>query len=1109
MKRISLVFVLLVTSSLTIAQIKVPVFGSINYLKGYSKEISGENIAYISALPEFATTALLTRCTDGKHVIEWETEAVPNHYSGKYVYFAWVAAHSKNTSHGDRKFDLYVNDRKALVFETYKDKPFPHWTFAGPGGEEVVFEWKTDDAVRDAHGYMYLKIPASSVEKGKPVRIKVAGHAEDSRDWYMTFKYAFTETITVNPVSLLTLDNQQPVQVLATHFGKETPLTMVINGNRKFRFLLSPGLNTYEITYPAVDTITQIHIRALIPGKPDKDFNLELKPVTEREIHFIHHSHCDVGYSHHQDEVIRIQNKNISDALRYIDQTKDLPDEARFRYNIEITLAIENFLKVATPEQKKKLIDAIRMGNIGIGGLYANITTGICQPEELFNLTMHARQLEDSWGIRIPAIMIGDIPGITWGTIPALARSGISYFSNGPNYMGSPPYEGDRIGHSSVNWKDRPFWWVSPSGKEKILFWMAGKGYSSWHGFKPGDIASSRGKKRISAYMDELDKAGYPFKMVQWRYNIVADNGPVDSLISAFVLDWNKRYKSPKIILSTIERMFTEFESRYGDQLPVFSGDFTPYWEDGAYSTALEMTMNRRNSEKLTSLGTLYSIQSPGTYPHALFDQAWKNILLWDEHTWGAYNSISDPDLTFVTSQWEYKQKYALRTDSLIKEIERSLSNPGLSGPPVQVDVFNTLSWERKDVVYLDKEVPASLGKIVDDRGETLPFQRLSDGRVAVQVAVQPLSATRLTLIPTDHHPDAPEANQTVGILENLSCRLSVNEKTGSIGSLYYKPLQAELIDQGEFSGANEFLYVPGRDPSEAVSNGNVSLALKESGPVLQTIEVQSDAPGCNSLTREITMFRDQERIEIRNTIDKKAVREKESVHFAFPFLVPSAQKRFNTGWGGIFQPGVNQLAGANQDYYSVQHWSDISNQRYGVSLLLREACLVEPGEMIDEQPGKFGVKTWKTLPDTTPTLFSYTMNNYWHTNFKADQDGIVTFSYALVPHGLFNLAKVQRQGLEFNQPLLVVPASVKRKADPLFTLSNPNVIVTRIEPAGGGFRIRLFNAGGAPESLRINWIAFQPSRINIGRQYGEVVEMNTIGEIDLVAFEILEIVVE
>lgn len=93
------------------AQIKVPWFGEIKWINGYTKEIKGENLGYFSAYPDYATTALLTRCTDGNKIIEWETAPVPDNIKGGYVYFSWVAAHSSGTSKGNRNFDLYVNDR--------------------------------------------------------------------------------------------------------------------------------------------------------------------------------------------------------------------------------------------------------------------------------------------------------------------------------------------------------------------------------------------------------------------------------------------------------------------------------------------------------------------------------------------------------------------------------------------------------------------------------------------------------------------------------------------------------------------------------------------------------------------------------------------------------------------------------------------------------------------------------------------------------------------------------------------------------------------------------------------------------------------------------------
>ena len=152
------------------SQMTVPYFGKIDWINGYAKEITGENIGYFSAYPDYATTALLTRCTDGKKVIEWETAPVPKNIKGKYVYFSWVAAHSSGTSGGKRNFDLYVNDQKILAFTTYPDNQMPIWSYAAPDSSRIVFVRTKTDAANDAHGLAFLRLPVDKLKAGFPVR---------------------------------------------------------------------------------------------------------------------------------------------------------------------------------------------------------------------------------------------------------------------------------------------------------------------------------------------------------------------------------------------------------------------------------------------------------------------------------------------------------------------------------------------------------------------------------------------------------------------------------------------------------------------------------------------------------------------------------------------------------------------------------------------------------------------------------------------------------------------------------------------------------------------------------------------------------------------------
>ena len=133
LKIIISIFTLILFSQDLSAQKEVPFFGKINWMSGYAREISGENISYFSAFPDYATTALLTRTTDGNKIIEWETAPVPKNAKGKYVYFSWVAGHSSGTSGGNRNFDLYVNDKKVLAFTTLPNHQKPNWELRKDG----------------------------------------------------------------------------------------------------------------------------------------------------------------------------------------------------------------------------------------------------------------------------------------------------------------------------------------------------------------------------------------------------------------------------------------------------------------------------------------------------------------------------------------------------------------------------------------------------------------------------------------------------------------------------------------------------------------------------------------------------------------------------------------------------------------------------------------------------------------------------------------------------------------------------------------------------------------------------------------------------------------
>jgi len=186
------------------------------------------------------------------------------------------------------------------------------------------------------------------------------------------------------------------------------------------------------------------------------------------------------------------------------------------------------------------------------------------------------------------------VPGYTWGTVFALNQAGVKYFSIGPNYI-------DRIGRTMSTWEDKPFYWIGPDSKQKVLCWIPFMGYALGHTGYQLD-------KQLLDRVAQLEKNGYPYDMVYLRWNVGGDNGHPDAGLSDVVENWNAKYAYPKMVITTTSKLFREFERRYGDKIPSFRGDWTPYWEDGAASSARETAINRTAAERLVQAETLWAM---------------------------------------------------------------------------------------------------------------------------------------------------------------------------------------------------------------------------------------------------------------------------------------------------------------------------------------------------------------------------------------------------------------------------------------------------------------------------------------------------------------------
>ncbi len=106
--------------------------------------------------------------------------------------------------------------------------------------------------------------------------------------------------------------------------------------------------------------------------------------------------------------------------------------------------------------------------------------------------------------------------------------------------------------------------------------------------------------------------------------------------------------------------------------------------------------------------------------------------------------------------------------------------------------------------------------------------------------------------------------------------------------------------------------------------------------------------------------------------------------------------------------------------------------------------------------------------------IFSVSMNNHRESNHNADQEGTLSFAYALRAHaGGYDPVAAQRFGRETCQPLLALSTDAdSRLPSPLVTVGDPGAVITSIRPArsGKGLMLRLFNVADGLVRPRLRW---------------------------------------
>lgn len=401
----------------------------------------------------------------------------------------------------------------------------------------------------------------------------------------------------------------------------------------------------------------------------------------------------------------------------------------------------------------------------------------------------------------------------------------------------------------------------------------------------------------------------------------------------------------------------------------------------------------------------------------------WANMVLMDEHTWTSFNSVSDPTSQEAVEQLRVKDgrsttAAALR-DDLLRGSMASLADSVAAGVN-SIIVFNPLNWQRDGAVNLDLD----RGMEIADRatGQAVPYLILSEGpdfnRVEFTAKDVPGVGYKVYELREAKAP-APAATTTHDTtLESPFYRVVLDPATGSIRSIYDKQLHKELVDQSDAWRFGQYLYVSGGDeePNSILQYRAISpkpvlrvhpaqdgrLISVERMPWGWRAQLESSSENTPRIRTEIRLYDDEKKIELIEDVDKKPELKKEAVYFAFPFAMTHPQFQYEIQ-NGVVDPAKDMYPGAGREWFSVQHWVSVEQDGVSATVMPLDASLVTLGDINrGAWPTEFGQRPG--------AVFSYAMNNYWHTNYRAEQGGNFRFRYVITsaaqtdapePHGL------------------------------------------------------------------------------------------------------------
>ncbi len=745
--------------------------------------------------------------------------------------------------------------------------------------------------------------------------------------------------------------------------------------------------------------------------------------------------------------------------LDLADSTAGETSDFQSRFNTDGAFWLWTYEKNRTASQFQRLVSRLKDGHVASPMTLLNLGYGGMPAEAVLRSLYYAGRLERTYSMKFKTALAQENQSLPYGLGALWSGAGVSYSWKGICGCAS------RIPDA---W-NRPYdiyWWTGPDGSRLLMKWYSQIRHD-YYGL--GGYAEARG---VPGFIDTVE--GDAEFLRRHPYGIIGLFGyggdDLSTTTDLFVRAAKQATRSGRrVVVSNETDFFEAFEQAYGGALPSLGTSFGNEWEILMASMAELSGSVKRGVEKLRAAEALAALVSArdATFMNgreASAEQAWIDLGLYYEHDWTADGPISRS----ARAAWQRARAASFLgyVDTLWTDAVTALGRMiARTGDRRRVFVFNPLGWPRTDAADFAYESTDPVHVVDLAAGKEVPSQIVGTGAARRlrfwAEAVPSLGYKVFEIVPGAGSGFGGGPTAGSDTLENAAYRVTL-APNGAIVS---------LLDKSR--GNREFVRsVHGLRMNE-LGAGSGSLSVVDAGPVSVTLQADSSAPLAH-LTR-ITLFRDSDRIDIRNEINQNF-----SGTFAWSYgvEVPSPEV-WHEEVGAVVkartldQCGVYYPRNMRRDWLTLNHFADMSGGGVGVTL-----------SSADNQFFKLGDSTTETLDTDTPLLSVLAGGQVDGPGLGIPgQGGDAQFlqRFALRTHGTFDAAAAMRFALEHQNPLVTGEVtggtSFPDKSYSYIGIDQAGVAAWAVKPAEDTSEnrtiVRLWNLTGVPLSVTVGFNDF------------------------------------